>query len=147
MPAGTHGIARMKGPEMDLNKIRGLTDDALTERVAELCGGVWKPCECGKADCPKHERWHWPDGTITNGCPDYANDLNALREAVASLPDSGSNSEYLGMETYLRVLIHEVRGEWPGLQHDYDGDLRAVERATARQRAIAFVCTKEQKKP
>ena len=117
---------------MDLDKIRKLADSELRLKVAELCG-TGRPYEL--------------DGKVYVDSPDYASDLEAMQVAVATLPDSGSNSEYHGMETYLRVLIHEVRGEWPGLQRDYDGDLRAVERATARQRAIAFVCTMEQEKP
>ena len=109
--------------------IKKLSDDALTERVAELCGGVWKPCECGKAECPKHARWHWPDGTITNGCPDYATDLNAMHDAEWTLDDP----EY---RKYVRVNLP--------LTLKRDGPLFEVKMvsADARHRAEAFVTVK-----
>jgi len=108
--------------------IRKLTDDALTERVAELCGGVWKPCECGKVDCSKHARWHWLDGTITNDCLNYSADLNAMHEAERNrlFPDSV-------VDSYKRSLCRVMMD---------DNDKRDMIFATARQRAEAFVTVK-----
>lgn len=108
--------------------IKKLSDDALTERVAALCGGVWKPCECGKADCPKHNRWHWPDGTITNDCLSYATDLNAMHEAERGwlFPDDV-------LDSYKRSLYRVMMD---------DNDKRDMMFATARQRAMAFIQVK-----
>jgi len=127
----------MKGPKMDLNEIRGLTDDALTERVAGLCGGVWKPCDCGFEGCLKHERWHWPDSTITNGCPDYATDLNAMAEAEKLLCFKNLQWEKeVAYRNYLALLESAI---YP----------RHIVFATAREKAIAFVraMAPEQEKP
>jgi hypothetical protein len=52
--------------------------------IAEAVGGVFKPCTCGFCDGEAH-RWHWPDGTITDDCPDYLNSLDAMHEAVETL--------------------------------------------------------------
>lgn len=120
---------------MDLDQINKLTDDALTERVAELCGGTWKPCECGFAECPKHARWHWPDGTITNGCPDYATDLNAMAGVEKGL----TTKQRIDVLQRLSELVVQV-----GTQEAWFWGF-----ATARQRAEAFVyvLAPEQEKP
>jgi len=108
--------------------IKKLSDDALTERVAALCGGVWKPCECGKAECPKHERWHWPDGTITNDCLNYAADLNAMHKAESDMR--------------LKLGHFEAALSYLNWLKKITGASEAPIFATARQRAEAFVLVK-----
>jgi hypothetical protein len=124
--------------------IKNLTDDALTERVAALCGGVWKPCECGFEGCLKHERWHWPDSTITNDCPDYAKDLNAMHEAGKTL-DTGERGRF--MCELARVLqwpkfkVRNIAPGWASVELPFDRWFECAH-ATARQRAEAFVQVK-----
>jgi len=113
---------------MSAQDIKNLSDDALTERVAELCGGVWKPCECGFEGCLKHERWHWPDGTITNDCPDYAYDLNAMHTAESDMR--------------LKLGHFEAALSYLNWLKKITGASEAPIFATARQRAEAFVMVK-----
>jgi hypothetical protein len=99
-------------------KVNGLSDDTLTEKVAEAVGAVWRS-NCGAF------RWHWPNGTITNDCPDYARDLNAMHEAEFSLSDRKylEYVENLGVITLLPRIVS----------------------ATAKERAKAFIVTMEDK--
>lgn len=97
-----------------------LSDDALTEKVAEAVGAVWRS-HCGV------NRWHWPNGTITNDCPDYARDLNAMHEAEYTLTDRKylEYVENLGVITLLPRIVS----------------------ATAKERAKAFIVTMMEDKP
>jgi hypothetical protein len=99
-------------------KLDLLSDDTLTEKVAEAVGAVWRS-NCGA------NRWHWPNGTITNDCPDYARDLNAMHEAEFSLSDRKylEYVENLGVITLLPRIVS----------------------ATAKERAKAFIITMEDK--
>ena len=88
---------------MTLKQVKAMTNVQWRDRVAELCGGVWKKCECGAAFCNRRCRWHWPDGTITDDCPDYPNDLNDMNEAAMRLNDAGLNV----------MVYHRYDGESP----------------------------------
>jgi hypothetical protein len=94
------------------------SDDELTEKVAEGYGAVWKS-HCGV------NRWHWPNGTITNDCPDYARNLNAMAEAEYRLTDR----KYLEYVENLKKLTLVGR----------------IVSATARERAMAFIETMKDK--
>jgi hypothetical protein len=107
-------------------KIDGLSDDALTEKVAEAVGAVWKS-NCGV------NRWHWPSGTITNDCPDYARDLNAMHEAESDMR--------------LKLGHFEVALRYLNWLKKITGASEAPIFATARQRAKAFIVTMMEDKP
>lgn len=94
------------------------SDDELTEKVAEAVGAVWKS-HCGV------NRWHWPNGTITNDCPDYVRNLNAMAEAEYRLTDR----KHLKYVENLKKLTLVGR----------------VVSAGARERAIAFIETMKDK--
>ena len=111
-----------------MEEVQKMTDGELNLKVAGLCGGVWKSCECGHVLCDKTMRWHWLDGTITNECPNYAGDLNAIHEAeMEIIHDVNLEEEY---ESQLRYSMDD------NLVH---GVVLDALYATARQRAEAFV--------
>lgn len=92
--------------------------------IAEAVGGVFKPCACGFCDGEAH-RWHWPDGPITDDCPDYPNSLGDMYEAV-------------------ETLRHKDGPEWFDFQKhlmDICGSTMNCIQATAAQRAESFLKT------
>lgn len=109
-----------------------LTDEQIQElrvKVAELCG--WKKWDGSKP--LKYRRG--PEFCLADNLPDYPNDLNAMHEAEKLLDvdiDHGNSPRY----TYTRHLYNLVCEE--------DGRSQPC-RATATQRALAFVMTMERK--
>ena len=92
--------------------------------IAGACGGVYKPCACGHCG-GEFDRWHWPDGTITDDCPDYPNSLDDMREAV-------------------ETLRHKDGPEWFDFRahlEDICGSAMNCIQATADRRAEAFLKT------
>lgn len=108
-----------------------MTKEELRIRVAELLGWTQK-----KVPGLSGLLWQ-PAGTylakhMTVECPDYAESLDAMREAVASLSEERRHS-------YAVVLALSL---WPNGWADWR-DTLAVSEATAEQRASAFVKTIE----
>jgi hypothetical protein len=104
-----------------------MTDQDLTNRVAELCG--WKDIENRKGQ----GRWFGRMPPEYNGwslLPDYANDLNAMHGAEMLL------SKAILTGTYATRLMFETSA-------CKEGTLFFC--ATARQRAAAFVKVMEEK--
>ena len=105
--------------------------------IAEACGGAFKPCECGHPRCKGTEmRWHWPDDTITNDCPDYPNSLDAMHEAVDA---KWKADPYFGMSFAIK-LTEVVTGLTYSAQIAAEC-LEYMITATAAQRAEAFLKT------
>ena len=95
-----------------------MTDAEMRVAIAEACPelGWWKDHEGG---------WHFKNGALMHGrCP--LNDLNAMHEAENHMIETGA-------------LITEQR--WQGILQAICGGTRNAFRATARQRAEAFLKT------
>jgi hypothetical protein len=114
-----------------LEEVQKMTDEELNRNVAELCGGVWKTCECVGINCDKTMRWHWLNNTITNECPNYAGDLNAMHEAESILVE-------VQKRKYGNILLDITHPD------EYYGEYDVVH-ASARKRAEAFVATMGEK--
>jgi hypothetical protein len=98
-------------------------DEQINQRIAEACG--WKPAPRGRWKLNEHvERFR----------PDYLNDLNAMHEAVKSLPQNLK-------PRYFAYLCAVVSGAI-----SLNGYSEATE-ATAAQRAKAFLRTLNLWKP
>jgi len=92
-------------------------DEQINQRIAEACG--WKPAPRGRWKLNEHvERFR----------PDYLNDLNAMHEAVKSLPQNSK-------PRYFACLCAVVSGAI-----SLNGYSEATE-AIAAQRAEAFLKT------
>ena len=103
--------------------------------IAEACGGVFKPCACGHCT-GEFDRWHWPDGTITDDCPDYLNSLDAMHGAVNA---KWKADPYFGMS--FAIKLTEVA---TGLTYSAQVAAECLEDmllATADQWAEAFLKT------
>ena len=108
----------------------GMTDKAKTIKVARLCG--WKKIKkyLDTRDILEglvtmaNGTWGW--GVV----PDYLNDLNAMHKAVAQMTE-------VQFCQYVKLLCgyqgHKGRLPWSG------GDAGRAEKATAAERAVAFV--------
>ena len=123
--------ARERNRQMELDTIKKLCDEELNRSIVKQLGGTLKPCECGLSKCPKNDRWHWPDGTITNDSPDYATSLDDM--ALAEKIICERVLEKPRLDRYLAYLKILQRNCWP----------LSICFATARQRAEAFVAVME----
>ena len=94
-----------------------MTDEQINQRIAEACG--WKPAPRG--------RWKL-DERVERFRPDYLNDLNAMHEAVKSLPQNLKPRYFAYLCTVASGAI------------SLNGYSEATE-ATAAQRARAFLET------
>ena len=69
-----------------------LTDEEIRIKVAEFDG--WEPKTSKLFDCPvwinKKFGGFGRLGTLTEGIPDYLNDLNAIHEAIMGVPQEGN---------------------------------------------------------
>jgi len=128
-----------------------MSADEKNDKIATLIGGVFKPCECGFENCRCiHHRWHWnPDANpwnqdwhtdsqtrpnITDDRPDFIHDLNAMHKAELTMSQGM-------LQDYLSNLLPMMK-EGP---YETNEDLwiaRSI-RATAEQRAEAFILTME----
>ena len=88
--------------------------------IAEACGWYFMD-----------DSWHYPNGANAITTPDYLNDLNAMHEAVKSLPQNLK-------PRYFACLCAVVSGAI-----SLNGYSEATE-ATAAQRAKAFLRTLDQ---
>ena len=103
-------------------------------RVAELCGGRFSGCRCGRCTAD-YELWHWPDGRISDEPPNYLNNLNACHGMEQMLDEAQDHPI-----TYWEALMEIV-----GCTDSNDGnEMRKVICATAAQRCEAFVLTMEE---
>jgi hypothetical protein len=102
-----------------------MTDQEINVATADICG--WKRAGAHLDYGWQSPHWHGPKGECQLVLPDYANDLNAMHEAVMSLPAD------------LRVSFnHQLMNM---LQPNDPYALDRTINATARQRAEAFLRT------
>lgn len=123
-----------------------MTDQQINVAIAEACGWKWKVAEHNKRAGLSVGTWIQPDGEptcahpILRGCgelgylPDYANDLNAMHEAVSWLFRNRLKS-YWDYLSGLRSVVARDNSNRPATECIYAED------ATARQRAEAFLRT------
>ena len=103
--------------------------------IAEACG--WKQITMSDWEAPdgmRHQNW---GGLIS--CPDYLNDLNAMHEAEEVILTQGLQDHWL--DNLVEVVVNK-NVHWS----DYHC-FPQVNRATARQRADAFIKTLGLDKP
>ena len=127
---------------MNLEQVKKSSDKELNRKVAELCG--WRcpeGCVGGvRRCCPDCGSWEHGqcDGVGSfshtmpcNHYPDYVNDLNEMHEAEKTLKNGRQMNRVVAEDrVYLAVLESLACPKHIAL-------------ATARQRAVAFVATKE----
>lgn len=111
-----------------------LTDEEMRIAIAEACG--WKPYKPITHDGwpllmtppkkPNKEGWLEP-------IPDYLNDLNAIHEAIMSLPINKRDQ----FDVELAVVVH---GDF--IRHQVRYQRFETTNATARQRCLAYLKTK-----
>jgi hypothetical protein len=109
-----------------------LTDEQIRIAIAEACG--WMDCRFWRGNRNDDPVGTAPDGGINTILPDYPNDLNAMHEAEKALDinlDTPDSPRY----RYSHFLYAICRPE----QQPF--------RATARQRAEAFLRTLNLWKP
>jgi hypothetical protein len=131
-----------------MKQAKAMTDEALNIRVAELC--KWTEIAYHNKQSPLFARNdHFKEGYYgrspnpkwsgTNPIPDYSCDLNAMHEAVQYLTQSDGDSDFFF------ALSAIVKADNPRLSIKSDAFLVLLVNATARQRALAFIKTKEVK--
>lgn len=117
---------------MNMEQVREMTDQELRIKVAELLGWkfkktVWFMRWLWGNTCTQRPIPRYPGEWLCGYIPKYATDLNAMHEAAKSLPVTK-------LALYCDLLLY-FAGE------NYGGAFEA----TARQRAMAFVLTRESK--
>lgn len=104
-----------------------MTDQQINERIAVICG--WKRIVVDDPEGGLMDLWKDTAGELMDVPPNYANDLNAMRDAEATINTPISKSEYVFR---LGVTIQ------PNLKLA-DASVFKKVTATARQRAEAFL--------
>ena len=121
-----------------------MTEEQINIAIAEVCGWkfVWRHNDsgwdnytaivtdpCGKFIGDRNEIG------IAKAIPDYCHDLNAMREAAATL----TQEEYDGLVGFTAYLARVTQG---AASVEVGWKFRPMQEATARQRAEAFLRVK-----
>lgn len=118
--------------EAGTTEIETMSDNEINEAIAKECGWV---CEDISSDSNPEDRACWSNsktGEVQRRCPDYVNDLNLMAQAEDAVFGE-------------RDIYHEALTEV--VERDNDplpvSECRGTYRATARQRAEAFLNVKQ----
>lgn len=88
-----------------------MTDQEINVAIAEECGWLAAPNADGDLTEAHLTRtwveWLGPNGEHESEPPDYVNDLNAMHEALASLPLESTSTARQRAEAFLRTV-----GKW-----------------------------------
>ena len=113
-----------------------MTNEEMNIAVAEACGWRWDNESIWTPNGGKWARWHeaYSDGCegtdrLNSVLPNYTSDLNAMYEAINTLPSDGRWHEYV--ETLKRLCYWDCG--LPAVQ------MMLVINASARKRAEAFL--------
>lgn len=105
-----------------------MTDEQMRIKIAEACG--WKHHHMRPSETERHQKkWYY-----LSDLPDYLNDLNACAEFEATLTDDE-------LWEYSKLLM-DYRQAANGFPLASRSEVLKLQKATVRQRCIAFLKTK-----
>jgi hypothetical protein len=117
-----------------------MTDQEINKAIAEYCG--WTECRLTIKGAGGGTRFETAYGKPPNrkyeaSCPDYTGCLNAMHAAELVLKEKGILSSYLSCI----ALVCGFKAQGDYAWKELHAGLQAVVRATAKQRAEAFLRT------